>query len=398
MFHQIPVIDAVVTVPRAKKNPDKWTSPRTKGTVHNRNGFAVMRFNGQKKTTGLKFHPDNERSCLMMLEKWVKSIQHPDLATVSAPVRQSKIPTLYEAIERFEEVRYPALTHWTKKNYDRTFSYFARRDVPLNYTNVYQLIVERNSAAVNPDSGEQLAHNTRHKYLQYLKAFFDYVVEQEWLKKNPVEAIGLPRREAKKDILVYSRDEIQAIADEIRKRAGHEDYALLVELLGLTGLRISEALGLRWVDITERGVKVMNAKGGKPRNVPTRLIPGCPELLDRLRTLMEEYKTSPPGQRRRHSKPDFVFWWIDPTDPRLVFNEAKAQLELANDGRTLHTLRGSAEWWWENVLGWDERTICDVAGHTSQVRHSHYRTVPTIEELEARGMSAKSPAVGTENV
>jgi integrase len=88
--------------------------------------------------------------------------------------------------------------------------------------------------------------------------------------------------------------------------------------------------------------------------------------------------------RRRHSPKDNVFWWIDPTDPRNVFNEAKEALGMKDDGRTLHTLRGSAEWWWENVLEWDDRTICDYAGHTSRVRHQHYRTIPTYQELADR--------------
>jgi hypothetical protein len=135
----------------------------------------------------------------------------------------------------------------------------------------------------------------------------------------------------------------------------------------------------------------MQAKGGKPRRIAVRTIPGLQALIDRLRKTMEQYAATPPGQRRRHSKPDFVFWWVDATDPRQVFNEAKKALGLGKDGRTLHTMRGSAEWWWENSLCWDDQMICDVAGHTSRARRAHYRAAPTVEELEARLALRVSP-------
>ncbi|MEP7219087.1 MAG: tyrosine-type recombinase/integrase, partial [Bacteroidota bacterium] len=148
--------------------------------------------------------------------------------------------------------------------------------------------------------------------------------------------------------------------------------------------RISEALALRWIDITEKSLKVMTAKGGRPRILAIDPIPGLRETLEKITRVMEEYATTSPGMRRRHSSKDNIFWWVDPTDPRNMFNEAKQAIGMKDDGRTLHTLRGSAEWWWENDLGWDDRTICDMAGHTSRVRHQHYRTTPTAEELEHR--------------
>jgi hypothetical protein len=148
-------------MPRPRKDPDKWNSPRTEGAVHSRDGFAVMRFNGNKRACGLRFHPDNQRACIEMLEKWVLSIQFPELNGSRSP-QSVDVPSLFGAIERFEEVRYPALGHRAKKNYDRAFSYFAKKDVPLEYRNVCDMVVHRNSAAISTESGEQLAHNTRH--------------------------------------------------------------------------------------------------------------------------------------------------------------------------------------------------------------------------------------------
>ncbi|MEP7217332.1 MAG: tyrosine-type recombinase/integrase [Bacteroidota bacterium] len=370
-------------MPRIFQSPMKWSSPRTKGGVHNRNGFAVMRFNGRMKATGLKFHADNKKVCLGMLERWVEEQRHPELVSAQA-ISPAGVGTLYAAIERFEKARYPMLSQAAIKNYERAFAYFVKRDLPLDYPTLQQEVVTRNAAATSDAKEDRLASNTWRKYLQSFSTFYDFVVEQEWLRKNPIGTIGIPKRQQKVDILVYSREEIASICRQVRMVANHEDYALLLEMLSLTGLRISEALALRWIDITEKSLKVMTAKGGRPRILAIDPIPGLRETLEKITRVMEEYVKNAPGQRRRHSSKDNIFWWADPTDPRNVFNEAKQAIGMKDDGRTLHTLRGSAEWWWENDLGWDDRTICDMAGHTSRVRHQHYRTTPTAEELEHR--------------
>lgn len=370
-------------MPRIFQSQNKWSSPRTKGAIHNRQGWAVMRYNGRMKATGLKFHPDNRKQCIAMLEKWVAELRHPEQFREQRPASHGVL-TLYAAIDRFEKARYPMLSQAAVKNYERAFAYFVKRDLPLDYQMLYDEIVARNSAATSGAAGEKLAVNTWRKYVSSFSTFFDFVVEQEWLRKNPIASIGIPKRQQKLDVLIYSREEIAAICAQVRETANHEDYALLFELLGLTGLRISEALALSWVDITEKSIKVMNAKGGRPRILAIDPLPGLRETIERIRRVMEDYSRKAPGMRRRHSPKDNVFWWIDPTDPRNVFNEAKETLGMKDDGRTLHTLRGSAEWWWENALGWDDPTICDYAGHTSRVRHQHYRAMPTAEELEQR--------------
>jgi integrase/recombinase XerD len=72
---------------------------------------------------------------------------------------------------------------------------------------------------------------------------------------------------------IYSSNEISRLL-EAAGRLGPRDtmraqtYATLIALLASTGLRISEALGLRFADITDDGLLIRKTKFGKTRLVP----------------------------------------------------------------------------------------------------------------------------------
>lgn len=76
-------------------------------------------------------------------------------------------------------------------------------------------------------------------------------------------------REAEPRSRVLTQDEINTIVMILRS-FGEEPYAMLVIFLLETGLRVSEALSLRWVDVTVASgvVLVRQTKGAKPRTIP----------------------------------------------------------------------------------------------------------------------------------
>ena len=188
-----------------------------------------MRYDGKMKATGLKFHPDNQKACIAMLERWVNEIRNPATRQMQQPTVQGVL-TLHEAVKRFEQAKYPLLGHAAAKNYERAFAYFVGPDLALEYQILYDDIVARNQAAVSGPVGVRLAQNTWRKYLTSYLTFFDFVVENEWLRRNPITSIGIPKKQQKLDVLVYSREDVAAICKQVRLTENHEDYALLYEL------------------------------------------------------------------------------------------------------------------------------------------------------------------------
>lgn len=106
----------------------------------------------------------------------------------------------------------------------------------------------------------------RLKYLSVMKSLLHYSVhELEVLEKNPSDRLKVPVKdsvELKKDeVKYYSLDELKQILDFMKtfKHQRYKDYQLyymLMYFLSETGLRISEALALRWSDIEGNKVNV----------------------------------------------------------------------------------------------------------------------------------------------
>jgi integrase len=175
-----------------------------------------------------------------------------------------------------------------------------------------------------------------------LRLALDAAVAEGLLDANPAEQIVLPRRRAgrawsTRERRFLTRAELVRLLDEVPAK-----WRPLFELLAATGLRISEAIGLRWSDLGLDGpvphlhVRRAIVKGAtvapKSRH-GARLIPLTPELAATLR-----------AHRPREAADDaFVFPGrdADASDPgslrRRVFVPAADRAGLTGVG--FHTLR-----------------------------------------------------------
>ncbi|MEI3611614.1 tyrosine-type recombinase/integrase [Pseudogracilibacillus sp. SO30301A] len=86
----------------------------------------------------------------------------------------------------------------------------------------------------------------------------------EILNKNPAEKITLPRHKTvnvKKDIKYYNFDDLNILLDYLseykpQRFSEYNVYYVLVYFLSRTGLRISEALALKWSDVQQNRLDV----------------------------------------------------------------------------------------------------------------------------------------------
>jgi len=89
-----------------------------------------------------------------------------------------------------------------------------------------------------------LSRSTLNLTFRVLKMALEYCVDAEYIPKNPMHRMKAPRVEATKE-RILSVDEVKAILQEAH---GTRWYAAFW-LLGLTGMRISELLGLEWKNL-----------------------------------------------------------------------------------------------------------------------------------------------------
>lgn len=109
------------------------------------------------------------------------------------------------------------------------------------------------------DGNPQYSFGSRLRYLIVLKEIFNHAVyEMEILNKNPSARLKLPTRgnvSIKNEVKYYNLSEIDMLLEYLGKYyrpsryPEYQVYYVLIYFLSRTGLRISEALALRWSDI-----------------------------------------------------------------------------------------------------------------------------------------------------
>lgn len=139
-----------------------------------------------------------------------------------------------------------------------------RRLYKISRNDVIEWMDERRNK-LNKKGKPKYSDGTLLKHLRTLKDIFYYAVnELEILDKSPAQTVRVPRRNKlniSKNIKYYNLTELNFLLDYLREYApprfkDYKMYYVLVYFLSRTGLRISEALALRWSDIDGNRVDI----------------------------------------------------------------------------------------------------------------------------------------------
>jgi site-specific recombinase XerD len=124
----------------------------------------------------------------------------------------------------------------------------------------------------HPFTGPQkkgLTGHTVNCYLRAIRAFWSWLIAEEFIEVNPFDRVKIPRA-PKKVIMPFSEDQIRALLGVIdtKSHIGFRDWAIILTLLD-TGMRVSELTDLKMddVNLAQRCLKVLG-KGNKERIVP----------------------------------------------------------------------------------------------------------------------------------
>ena len=122
---------------------------------------------------------------------------------------------------------------------------------------------------------------TINRKLAALSKMLGYAAERGWIPRR----IKIQRmKESKGRVRWMSRDEYRSVVEDLV--LNDPMMKDLVVFLTETGVRLGEALALRWEDIDSGYVRIWENKGDKPRSVPVSV--RVQELLDALRVCGDE--------------------------------------------------------------------------------------------------------------
>lgn len=124
----------------------------------------------------------------------------------------------------------------------------------------------------------EYSKNTVAIYSRHLKAIFEYFTKRRYIPFNPdPRIVG-----EKKDIVIIPKDDIQAILNKLKDIKNIYGYDL-VKFLYLSGLRIGEAINLKWnnIDLVNEILLFQNFKGNRQDVLPIN-----PLLLEHINDML----------------------------------------------------------------------------------------------------------------
>lgn len=349
-----------------KARKSAWKSPLFKfGAIFERSGNASYTFTYQgkrfRKMLPLKFVAANRTAAIQMMESDIRTVIE------GKPKNPGANKMLSDVIKEYKSAILKDAPTSVVTMHRQTFTYYLNLDFPItSFDHIQQHILQREAEA-------PLQPSTRRKRHQYLKRFFKYCVNRGFLPRNPADILEKPTVEASEKE-IYTMEEFSAILHNLQT-SGRTEAALCVELLFITGMRISEALSLHWSDIDDEKITILG-KGKKKRIFPIH-------LQERLPVLLKELKRFRTGEQK-------LFQWNNRTNIEKHFLRALEEAEIDRRGRCLHTIRKTTGWYMENELNYTQEVICDLLGHSLAVRERHYRRKLQTDELLKKAKTQRS--------
>lgn len=219
--------------------------------------------------------------------------------------------------------------------------------------------------------------NTIKSHISYLKLFFEYLYENDYILVNPFEDLNIKVGGVVKVRGIFNKEEIDLFLDniKIKDRASLRDRAIF-ELMYSSGLRCSEILKLELedIDFNNRIMLIKCAKGKKDRYVPFSVV-SCSFLLKYV------------GESDKHikSKTKKNQFFNDPKKlgRELLRSRFKKYLEVAGFDKkkyTPHSIRHStATHLLEN--GANIRYVQELLGHES-IETTQIYARPSLENIK----------------
>lgn len=187
------------------------------------------------------------------------------------------------------------------------------------------------------------------RYLSPLGAILGLAVRRGAIETNPLTLLRDDERPRQTPVAQYewSPEDVKKLLAAVKAREGKQSYYPLVALLATTGMRVGEALALRWadVDLAKGELRITKSwdRDGKALNEPKtaagkRLVPLPAPLVE----ILKEHKPFDIGD-------GWVFPSLEHDTPlsysafrNNCFGPALIKAGLAGKGITIHSLRHCA--------------------------------------------------------
>lgn len=337
--------------PQTAKN--RWIISRFPGCYcYERHGRVHTNVYGDRKAIKpqIAWHKDNKELALEVLQNRINDYYLNKKSEVKN--------TLFNLLNIYAETHFQNYNSETIKKYKQAKTALLTNDLHLDKDTEIRAMVMENLNKTN------WSINTKRKQLSLVSAIFNYATEIGLIDKNPILKSMIPK-EQKLIIVAFTRTEINSI--ENYYKAKNYEMSLLIKFIGITGVRISEALNLTWDRVYFENKKIIiDGKGNAEREIPL-FFDGLIDCLDELKKYTYENNK--------------VFKWKLQDYPSMLLEKAKKELNI-NKKVAFHGIRKMREN--ELILEYknDPTIVARILGHTPAQQAKHYLLVLGAEEME----------------
>jgi integrase len=174
-------------------------------------------------------------------------------------------------------IKTPTATYYLKMLNVHVLPAFGRKEISsIGRYDVEAFLAER---------AQRYCRNTLRGMRVSMSRVLSWAVACGWLGKNPCAGVKLPHAGSRIKRTILKPEETIAIASKL-----DEPYSTLILFLAVSGLRISEAIGIKWVDfegdVLHISRRIYEGKAGSTKNDKSdRSLPIPSSLLARMRLL-----------------------------------------------------------------------------------------------------------------
>ncbi|MCE7934891.1 MAG: hypothetical protein DYG96_09895, partial [Chlorobi bacterium CHB2] len=317
-----------------------------------------------------------------LLQTWAR--QYSDPTRASDGPRPTQRITLHEAISEFEgSIKIDELVRHLRSRYRQAWSNYLTGgtdgrghpfdDIPVTYQGLKERILAKKAVC-------QLKAENAKKVQYKLRAFTRWLVRQEYLPKDPMDAIGIDSADEviESDTIIDTFEEVQAQIAWLEAH-GHTDLADYVRVTFMIGGRSGDARRMKAEHYVRlpNGAIVMtifskktraNKKGVRffpiVRADGSELIPGLHAVMERRLANLHN------GQ--------WLFRWRTGTHMNKTLRKCREALGLLRTPqgalRTAACWRASANVYWRDHYGWNIELRKTLLGHSARVNALNYST------------------------
>lgn len=154
-------------------------------------------------------------------------------------------------------------------DFDLFLYFLVSEEIPRRTSKITTSVIRRYINFLKIDKG--YSTETLRRRINSLRSFFNFLISQEYIDRNPMAPINAPKRADQLPIYLQENEIKRLITMPFLHSADNKlRDKCIIETLVFTGVRRSELLSLNWQDIDfgAQTIKVLKGKGKKQRMIP----------------------------------------------------------------------------------------------------------------------------------